>query len=62
MDKLIGVLEPAEVGAVMLWDGATGLLSPAAAFGYDQETFKAIALRLEISTPLGLEILPLSRR
>jgi len=39
------VLEPAEVGAVMLWDGAAGLFRPAAAFGYDQEIFKEIRLR-----------------
>jgi K+-sensing histidine kinase KdpD len=45
MDKLIGVLKPAEVGAVMLWDGAAGLFRPAAAFGYDQEIFKEIRLR-----------------
>lgn len=44
MDKLIGVLEPAEVGAVMLWDGATGLFRPAVAFGYNLEEFKEISL------------------
>ena len=45
MDKLIGVLDAAEVGAVMLWDGTTGLLRPAAVFGYDQDIFKKIGLR-----------------
>jgi len=45
MDRLIGVLEPAEVGAVMLWDSASGLFHPAAAFGYDQEIFKSLGLR-----------------
>ena len=28
IDKIIGVLEPAEVGAVMLWDQASGLFKP----------------------------------
>jgi K+-sensing histidine kinase KdpD len=45
MDKLIGVLEPAEVGAVMLWDQSVGLFRPAATFGYDLEILKGIGLQ-----------------
>ena len=45
MDKIIGVLEPAEVGAVMLWDQPSGLFRPAAAFGYDLSILKKIGLR-----------------
>lgn len=45
MDRLNGVLEPAEFGAVMLWDSATGLFQPAAAFGYNLEEFKKIGLQ-----------------
>jgi signal transduction histidine kinase len=35
MSKLANVLEPAEIGIIMLWDQASGLIRPAAAFGYD---------------------------
>ena len=45
MDKIIGVLEPAEVGAVMLWDEPSGLFRPAAAFGYNLAILKEIGLR-----------------
>ncbi len=45
MNKIIGVLEPAEVGAVMLWDQPSGLFRPGAAFGYDLEELSAIGLR-----------------
>jgi K+-sensing histidine kinase KdpD len=45
MDKIIGVLEPAEVGAVMLWEQPSGLFRPAAAFGYDLSILKKIGLR-----------------
>ena len=45
MDKIIGVLEPAEVGAVMLWDQPSGLFRPAAAFGYDLSILNDIGLR-----------------
>ncbi len=45
MDKIIGVLEPAEIGAVMLWDQSAGLFRPAAAFGYDLEILKEIGLQ-----------------
>jgi K+-sensing histidine kinase KdpD len=45
MAKIIGVLEPAEIGAIMLWDQASGLFRPWAAFGYEFEVFKTIGLR-----------------
>jgi len=45
MYKIIGVLEPAEVGAVMLWDQPSGLFRPAATFGYDLSILKNIGLR-----------------
>lgn len=45
MDKIIGVLEPAEIGAVMLWDQPAGLFRPGAAFGYDLAVLKSIGLR-----------------
>jgi K+-sensing histidine kinase KdpD len=45
MAKIIGVLEPAEIGAIMLWDQASGLFRPWAAFGYDFGVFSAIGLR-----------------
>jgi len=45
MDKLIGVIEPAEVGAVMLWDQAAGVFRPAAAFGYNLEILKEIGFQ-----------------
>ncbi len=43
--KIIGVIEPAEVGAVMLWDQSSGLFKPAAAFGYDLEVLSELGLR-----------------
>jgi K+-sensing histidine kinase KdpD len=45
MAKIVGVLEPAEIGAIMLWDQASGLFRPWAAFGYEFEVFKTIGLR-----------------
>ncbi len=44
MDKIIGVVEPAQIGAVMIWDQAQGLFTPLAAFGYDLQTLKKIRL------------------
>ncbi|MEJ2600100.1 MAG: ATP-binding protein [Anaerolineales bacterium] len=44
MEKIVGVLEPAEIGAIMLWDQAAGLFRPWAAFGYEFEIFKKIGL------------------
>jgi K+-sensing histidine kinase KdpD len=43
--NLIDTLEPAEIGAVMLWDQSEGLFRPAAAFGYDYALLKEISLK-----------------
>ena len=45
MEKIAGVIEPAEVGAVMLWDQPAGLFRPVATFGYDLEILQEIGLR-----------------
>jgi K+-sensing histidine kinase KdpD len=45
IQKIIGVIEPAEVGAVMLWDQPAGLFRPAAAFGYDAQALSELGLR-----------------
>ncbi len=45
IQKIIGVIEPAEVGAVMLWDQPSGLFRPAAAFGYDGQALSELGLR-----------------
>ena len=45
IQKIIGVIEPAEVGAVMLWDQPAGLFRPAAAFGYDVQALSELGLR-----------------
>jgi len=45
MKTIISVLEQADIGAIMLWDEASGLFRPAAAIGYDIEILKEIGLR-----------------
>jgi len=45
IQKIIGVIEPAEVGAVMLWDQPAGLFRPAAAFGYNAQALSELGLR-----------------
>src|SRR5512136_2864528 len=45
IQKIVGVIEPAEVGAVMLWDQPSGLFRPAAAFGYDEKALSELGLR-----------------
>lgn len=45
MDKLENVLEPAEVGAIMLWDESAGLFRAEAAFGYDLKILRQMGLR-----------------
>lgn len=45
LDKIIGVLQPAEIGAVMLWDQSAGLFRPVAAFGYNADILSKIGLR-----------------
>jgi signal transduction histidine kinase len=46
MDKIIDVLAPAEVGAILLWDRSAGLFRPAAAFGLDEAELHPLGLRL----------------
>jgi hypothetical protein len=45
VQKLIDVIEPAEVGAIILWDQSSGLFRPAAVFGYDLEVLSEIGLQ-----------------
>lgn len=45
MDKLTDVLDPAEVGAIMLWDESAGVFRPEATFGYDQTVMREMGLR-----------------
>jgi K+-sensing histidine kinase KdpD len=45
IQKIIGVIEPAEVGAVMLWDQPAGLFRPTAAFGYYTQALSELGLR-----------------
>src|SRR3990172_5101805 len=45
MDRLVNVLEPAEIGAIMLWDAASGLFRPEATFGYDLSMMREMGLR-----------------
>lgn len=42
--KLVGSFEPAQIGAVMLWNQSEGLFRAAAAFGYDLEILSGIRL------------------
>jgi K+-sensing histidine kinase KdpD len=43
--RIIGVLEPAQVGAIMLWDQLAGLFRAAATFGYDSQSLAELGLR-----------------
>lgn len=45
LKKIVGVIEPAGLGAVLLWDQSAGLFRPLAAFGYDLEILNSIGLR-----------------
>jgi K+-sensing histidine kinase KdpD len=45
MKTIVGVLEQADIGAIMLWDQSTGLFRPAATVGYDLDVLKEISLR-----------------
>jgi len=45
MDRLQNVVEPADVGALMLWDESAGLFRPAAGFGCDVAILKGLGLR-----------------
>jgi K+-sensing histidine kinase KdpD len=45
LKKIVGVIEPAELGVVMLWDQSAGLFRPIASFGYDLELLSNLGLR-----------------
>lgn len=45
MSKLIGVLDPAEAGVIMLWDQSAGLFRPEASFGYIRAILNEMGLR-----------------
>ena len=45
MHKLAAVLEPADLGVIMLWDDAAGLFRPAASFGYQLQDIREMGLR-----------------
>jgi K+-sensing histidine kinase KdpD len=45
MEKIIGVIEPAEVGTIMLWDQSAGVFRPGVAYGYDFEIYQSMGLR-----------------
>jgi len=45
MSRIIGVLEPAEVGTIMLWDQSAGLFRSEACFGFDKKIMKEMGLR-----------------
>jgi K+-sensing histidine kinase KdpD len=45
LDRIVEVLEPAQIGAIMLWDQAAGVFRPQAAFGYDLNALRQIGLQ-----------------
>jgi K+-sensing histidine kinase KdpD len=45
LDCIVGVLEPAEVGVIMLWDQSAGLFRSEACFGFDKKIMKEMGLR-----------------
>jgi len=45
LNRIVGVIEPAELGAVMLWDQAAGLFRPITSIGYDPEILSHLGLR-----------------
>jgi K+-sensing histidine kinase KdpD len=45
MDRMIGVLDPADIGSIMLWDHSAGLFRMEACFGFDYEVMKNLGLR-----------------
>jgi K+-sensing histidine kinase KdpD len=45
LKKIVGVIEPAELGTVMLWDRSSGLFRPMACIGYDLEILSDLGLR-----------------
>jgi K+-sensing histidine kinase KdpD len=45
LDRIVEVLQPAQIGAIMLWDQAAGVFRPQAAFGYDLTALRQIGLQ-----------------
>lgn len=45
MDRLIAVLDIADMSVILLWDQSAGLFRPAAAYGCDFEALRAMGLR-----------------
>lgn len=45
IQKIVGVIEQAELGMVLLWDQPAGLLQPAAACGYNFQLLSSLAIR-----------------
>ncbi len=45
MDKIIGVLDPAELGVIMLWDQSAGLFRSETSFGFEEEILNEMGLR-----------------
>ena len=45
LQTIITVLEPAQVGTVMLWDRASGLFRSTASIGFDEEALKQLGLQ-----------------
>lgn len=45
MEKIANVIDPAEIGAIMLWDESSGLFRAEAAFGYDLLVLREMGLR-----------------
>ena len=43
--KISSVIEPAELGAVLLWDQSAGLFRTLASYGYDREILNGLGLR-----------------
>lgn len=43
--KISAVIEPAEIGLVMLWDQSAGLFRPVAALGFDSRIIRELGLR-----------------
>jgi K+-sensing histidine kinase KdpD len=44
MKTIVGVLDQADIGAIMLWDQSVGVFRPAAAVGYNLDVLREIAL------------------
>jgi K+-sensing histidine kinase KdpD len=43
--RIVGVLAPAEVGTIMLWDQSSGLFRAEACFGFDKKIMREMGLR-----------------